>query len=143
MELFVKTEFLDVMITFKRYCKGAEAIPFVFDKSDPRIDWREPDSDCFYLYGNYSVMEIQSSNGEWTTALIKERLFKRSIYTSTYNRKLSSNTPVMCFLNEEDAKRAEKEHVLIDEGTCRLLRKQGLIRVKDSLPRIYQAYVYD
>jgi hypothetical protein len=137
MELFVKTEFLDVMITFKRYCKGAEAIPFVFDKADPRIDWE--DSDYFYIYGNYSIMEIQSPDGGWTTALIRERLFKLSL---NYKKMCSSSTPVMCFLNREDAKMAEKEYVLIDRATYRLLNKQGLIRVKD-LPRTFQVYVYD
>ena len=87
-------------------------------------------------------MEILSSNGVWTTALIKERVFKCVIHIDPYTRGFGSRTPVMCFLNEEDAKRAEEEYVLIDKGTYRLLNEQGLIRVKD-LPRIYQAYVYD
>ena len=143
MQLFVETELLDVMITFKRYCKGAEAIPFVFDKEDPRIDWtRQNDTTSFYLYGNYSIMEIRSSDGEWTTALIKERQFKLKIYPTSYIKGFYSTTPVMCFLNEEDAKRAEEEYVLIDRGTYRLLREQGLIRMK-NLPKKYQAYVYD
>lgn len=129
------------MITFKRYHKGVEAIPFVFNREDPRIDWKKG-TEYFYLYGNYSIIEIRSSDGGWTTALIVERPFRWIISSASYSRGFGSKTPIMCFLNEEDAMKAKEEYILIDKVTYRLLNEQGLIRRK-NLPRIYQAYVYD
>jgi hypothetical protein len=136
----VKTELSDAMITFKGYPKIG-LTPYIFNIEDPKIEWDGPNNTYIHLYGNYSILEIQTEDG-WKTALIKERHFKTSLRVASYTHGFGSKTPVMCFLTEEDARKAEKENIFIDKGTYNLLIEQDLIRAKD-LPRKYQIYVYD
>lgn len=140
MGQYVKIERLDVMITFKNYSNKGP-VPYILSREDPGIEWN-PDKVYFYLYGNYSVMEIKTEN-EWKTALVKERLFRTSMHIESYLKGFGSKVPVMCFLNREDAKKAEQEHVVLDINTYKILKEQDLIKTKKDLPKIYQIYSYD